>query len=315
MKAFVTGATGALGSRVVPLLVQAGHDVTAVARGAEKAEALRAAGAVPATVDLFDPAALVEAVAGHQAVLNLATHIPDLSKAARSKAWVENDRIRREGSRNLVDAALCAGASRFVQESVSFFYADGGDSWLAEAAALDVPDFAAAFLAAEEQAARFGAAGASGTVLRFGMFYGAGSSHTGLQLRLARRGISPFPGPRHAYLSFVHLDDAATAVVAALQAPAGVYNVTETEPATRRELAVAVGAALGRRPGIAIPGADRLGGGKTEYLHRSMRVSNRSFREAAGWTPAYPDPASGWTQVVDASNARALHETQRRPPA
>lgn len=212
MKVFVAGATGVLGNRVVPLLVRAGHQVTAIARTPEKAAVLRAVGAEPVTVGLFEPDRLIAAVAGHGAVVNLATHIPDLSRAARSSAWAENDRIRTEGSRNLVDAALADGALRYVQESISFFYADGGEDWLDEDAALDVPAFAAAILTAEAQAARFAAAGGSGVVLRFGWFYGAGSSHTASQLRIARRGLSPFPGAQDGYQAFVHLDDAASAV-------------------------------------------------------------------------------------------------------
>src|ERR1700722_3681231 len=120
MKIFVAGATGVVGSRAVPLLLHAGHRVTALARTAERAKSLQEAGATPVTVSLFETQPLIDAVAGHDAVINLATHIPDLARAARSSAWAENDRIRTEGSRNLVDAALAAGASRYVQESVCF---------------------------------------------------------------------------------------------------------------------------------------------------------------------------------------------------
>jgi nucleoside-diphosphate-sugar epimerase len=298
MKIFVAGATGVLGSRVVPLLMHAGHRVTAIARTPEKATALQAAGATPVTVSLFEPQPLIEAVAAHDVVINLATHIPDLARAARSSAWAENDRIRTEGSRNLVDATLAAGATRYVQESVCLFYADGGDAWLDEDAALDIPTYAAAIVSAEAQATRFAANGGAGVVLRFGWFYGAGSSHTASQLRMAKRGLSPFIGAQDGYQSFVHLDDAATAVCAALEVPTGVYNITEDEPATRRQLAEALGAAMDRRPPRALPGAALLGGSKTAYLSRSTRVSNRRFRAVTDWVPAYPIPAPGWAQVV-----------------
>jgi nucleoside-diphosphate-sugar epimerase len=305
MRVFVAGATGVLGTRAVALMVHQGHRVTGIARTPEKAATLRSIGAEPVTVGLFDPAAIVEAVAGHDIVVNLATHIPDLSRAARTSAWAENDRIRTEGSRNLVAGAEAAGAARYIQESVSFFYADGGAEWLDEAAVFEPPAFAEAVLAAEAQAGRFTASGGVGVVLRFGWFYGNGASHTASQLKMARRGLSPFPGAQHGYQTFVHLDDAAAAVVAAFDVPAGVYNVTEDEPATRRELAATLGAALGRRAGRALPGAARLGGEKTAYLSRSTRVSNRRFREASGWAPTYPTPAGGWEQVV------ALADTSR----
>ena len=308
MRIFVAGATGVLGRRVVPLLVGAGHTVTGIARTPEKAAALEAAGAAPATVDLFDPDAVRDAVAGHDAVVNIATHIPDLSKAMRPGAWTENDRIRTEGSRNLVDAALAAQATRFVQESLAFFYVDGGSDWVDEDAQLDVPAFAAAFQQAEKQVARFSSSGGAGVVLRFGLFYGSGTSHTRSQLKTARRGLSPFPGPRAAYQSFLHIDDAASAVVAALEVPAGVYNVVEDEPGTRQQLTQAVAAALGRRPGWSLPGLTRIGGAKTAYMARSLRVSNRAFRDVSGWKPAYPNPEAGWQQVVAAERETTVSD-------
>src|SRR5918998_2734464 len=106
MKLFVAGATGVLGWRSVKRLVEAGHDVTGIARSDEKAALLERLGAAPARVDLFDAGAVKGAVDGSEAVLNLATHIPPTSKYALPGVWKENDRIRTEGARNLVDAAL-----------------------------------------------------------------------------------------------------------------------------------------------------------------------------------------------------------------
>src|SRR5690242_528809 len=122
MRIFVAGATGILGRRAVADLVAAGHSVTAVVRSDAKADVARALGAEPVRVSLFDPEALRAAVAGHDAVCNLATHIPPLSRAADPRAWNENNRIRSEASGNLVDAALAAGASVYVQESIAFLY-------------------------------------------------------------------------------------------------------------------------------------------------------------------------------------------------
>jgi 2-alkyl-3-oxoalkanoate reductase len=127
MRVFVTGATGVVGRRAVPLLVAAGHAVTAVGRSQPKRDALRAAGATPVDVDLFDAAALRRAVAGHEAVVNLATHIPPSSTAMLLPwAWRENDRVRREGSATLAGAARAEGVSRLVQESFAPVKEDGG---------------------------------------------------------------------------------------------------------------------------------------------------------------------------------------------
>src|SRR5690349_1799280 len=117
MKVFVAGGTGVVGRRAVERLVEAGHDVSVIARSDEKAALVVSLGATPARVSLFDAPALTEAVAGHEVVVNLATHIPPLTRAGLMSSWQENNRIRTEGARNLADAALAAGASRYVQES------------------------------------------------------------------------------------------------------------------------------------------------------------------------------------------------------
>jgi len=127
MRVFVAGATGVLGRRAVAALVGAGHDVTGVVRSPVKADLVRALGATPVEVSLFDADALRAAVAGHDAVCNLATHIPSLARAADPRSWDENNRIRTEGSRKLVDAALAAGATTYVQESIAFLYGAHGD--------------------------------------------------------------------------------------------------------------------------------------------------------------------------------------------
>ena len=299
MRVFVAGATGVLGRRVVPLLVDAGHEVTAVARGPEKAAALRAQGATPVEVDLFDGAAVAEAVAGHDAVLNLATSIPMGVKAARTSAWAENDRIRTEVSANLVDAALAAGARRFVQESIAFTYADGGDTVLSEDAPLDPLPHTRSALVAEAAARRFTEAGAGqvGVALRFAYFYGQ-VGHTADLLRLTRAGVVPAFGPG-TYIPSIHIDDAAAAVVAALEAPAGVYNVADDEPLTKAEYFKAVAASIGVRPPRVPPlGLARVAGSAGRLQARSLRVSNRRFREAAGWAPRYPSAREGWPASI-----------------
>ncbi len=118
MKIFVNGATGVVGRRAVPQLLELGHDITGMARSAAKADALRKAGARPTTADLFEKPTLREAVAGHEAVINLATHMPSLNLSAfLPGAWAENDRVRSVGSANLAEAAIAGGVRVFVQES------------------------------------------------------------------------------------------------------------------------------------------------------------------------------------------------------
>ena len=316
MKIFVAGATGVLGRRAVPLLIAAGHHVTAVARNPEKADLVHRLGATPSWVDLFDAEAVRAAVAGHDVVINLATHIPSLTKASWPGAWSENDRVRTEISKHLVDAAMVGGARRYIQESITMVYADGGDRWLDETTPFGPSPFAGPVKVAEANAARFTepeGVGRVGIVLRFAMFYGDGASHTADQLRLARQGIAPVVGRADAYQSMIHLHDAATAVVAALDAPAGVYNLAEDHPGTRQQQAAAIAAALGRPPlWLTPPALAKAGGWAGAAMSGSQRVSNRAFRDATGWAPAYPDPWTGWREVVGPPQHAPKSERRRR---
>ncbi|MEY2475405.1 MAG: hypothetical protein QOG87_720 [Actinomycetota bacterium] len=301
MKVFVAGATGVLGKRAVGRLVEAGHDVTAVARSEEKAALVRSLGATPVTVDLFDPAAVKAAVDGHEVVMNLATHIPPFSKAALPGVWSENDRLRSEASKNLVDAALATGASRYVQEAVSFMYRDGGADWIDEDAPLDLPSLGGSMLDAEKETRRFTDGGGTGVVLRFGQFYAPEAIHTEMMAKLVKRRLSPAVGPDDGYVTTIHADDAGAAVVAALNAPAGTYNVTDDEPLTRKVFGETVAAALGKKPPRKIPEVvAKVSGEKGRFYMRSMRVSNKRFKDATGWAPAYPSVREGWPVVAAA---------------
>jgi nucleoside-diphosphate-sugar epimerase len=297
MRVFVTGATGVIGRRAVALLVQAGHEVTGVARSPAKADQLRAAGAQPVEVDLFDAEGLRRAVEGHDAVVNLATHIPSVTKASSAKAWAENDRIRREASGLLVDAAIAAGASVFVQESLAFYYEDRGQDWIDENAPLVSNPLLDSVLVAEANVARFDAGPGRGVVLRFGRFYATDSDYTRWQLHAARVGVSMEIGAPDGYQPLIDVDDAAAAVVAALEAPGGTYNIVDDVPMTRRQIDGAVAALAGRRR---LRRADRLSArtSMAEVFSRSNRVSNHRFRDAAGWRPSSPSAAEGMAKVA-----------------
>jgi 2-alkyl-3-oxoalkanoate reductase len=301
LKIFVAGATGVLGRRAVAKLAEAGHEVTGVARTPEKAELLQRLGVQPVAVDLFDAGAVKGAVSGSEVVANLATHIPNLSRAALPGAWSENDRIRGEASRNLVDGALATGASRYIQESIAFLYGDGGDAWLDEETPLDVPALGRSVLDAEAQAQRFTDGGGTGVVLRFGQFYAPEAAHSIAMAKMIKRRVAPALGDPTGYVTSIHAEDAAGAVVAALDAPAGTYNVTEDEPVTRAELARVLADAFGKKVPRMLPKVvAKAGGAKTNYLARSHRVSNRRFKEATGWAPAYPSVRDGWPGVAAA---------------
>ncbi len=168
MNVFIAGATGVVGRRLVPLLVRDGHQVTAVARDANKVAGLRAVGAQAIEQDLFDRETLPKAVAGHDVVINLATHIPSSSvRVMLPWSWRENDRLRRVASANLADAAIAAGAGRFIQESFAPAYPSCGADWIDEDTPLSPVRYNRSILDAERSAQRFTLSGGEGIVLRF----------------------------------------------------------------------------------------------------------------------------------------------------
>jgi nucleoside-diphosphate-sugar epimerase len=305
MNVFVVGGTGAIGGHAVPALVRAGHTVTALARTSEKATQLSKQGASPITVSMFDRVALTAAFKGHDAVINLATAIPPTSKFMQTKAWADNDRVRKEGSATIVDAAIAASVGRVVQESVSMIYPDRGAAWIDEDCAPDRFPMAQANLAAEASANRFSAVGGTGVVLRFGWFYGPGATHSEEFFALARRHIAIMMGLPNTFVSSIHVADGGAAVVAALAIPAGTYNVVDNEPLTKRCYADALSAAAGKTAWLRVPGrAALLLGNRSTSLTRSLRVSNARFRAATGWTPMYPSAREGWIATAQALERR-----------
>src|SRR2546426_3332369 len=296
---FLAAAPGVIGGRVVPPLVAAGHRGTAVGRAPDKRAALERAGAAAIELDLFDLAAVGRAVAGHDVVINLATHIPPSARAFVPGAWRENNRMRRLASHNLATAVLSSGAGRFIQESFAPIYGDAGDRWIDEDAPVRVARYNRGVLDAEAAAERVTREGGAGVVLRFAFFYGADSDFTQDAIRYVRRGRAPVFGSPSAFISSVSHDDAAAAVVAALAVLPGRYNVSDDRPVQRREFADALAAALGvASPKFFPRWVAALVGSLGETLSRSQRISNAKLRAAGRWAPRFPSVAEGWRAVL-----------------
>jgi len=201
----------------------------------------------------------------------------------------------------LLDGARAHGVERFIKESITFTYPDRGDEWIDESVA---PDDSVKMLRptldGERLVARFGVDGGRGVVLRFGLFYGPDNRSTDEMLGLARARVGPLPGAPKGFVSSIHVDDAATAVLDALDAPSGVYNVVDDEPLTRRDYTDAFAAAfdlpkLRITPGVAMR---VVGGSGAKALISSQRVSNQRMRATTGWAPAYPSAREGWVAVA-----------------
>jgi nucleoside-diphosphate-sugar epimerase len=303
MKVFVAGATGVLGRATIPRLVAAGHEVRGSARSEEKADQLRAQGAEAIMVDLFDPVAVRAAVDGCQGVIHMATNIPPVTKAWKGSAWAMNDRLRREGTHVMAEASRDAGVEVLVKETVSFFYEEGGDAWIDEAWPLVRQPFSAASLDAEEITLAFTGEGRRGVVLRFGLFYSHDARSLEESLKVARTGFGPMVGAADAWRASIHVDDAAAAVVAALGAPAGAYNVAD-EPITNAEWNEAFAGAFGFKKLRATPKvAMKAGGRKMDVLGASRRIDSSKFKQATGWSPQHPDARLGLKAVAEAAGA------------
>jgi nucleoside-diphosphate-sugar epimerase len=301
MKVFLTGGTGAVGPATVRGLREKSHEVRAVARTDEKAAQLRALGADPVVVDLFDGDAVKTAVDGCAAVLHLATNVPPLRRMSSKKGWATHNRLRTDANELLIDAALTTGARTFVKESVTFSYPDRGDAWIEETTPPDESiEMLRPTLEGERIVDRFTAEGGRGVVLRFGSFYGPTARMVDEALRLARWRMSILAGKPDGYVSSIHTDDVAGAAVAALDAPAGLYNVVESDPATRREYLDAFSAAFGFRKLRPMPTwlVKLTAGSGAEAVIRSQRVSNKKLRDATGWSPRYSTVREGWPAVA-----------------
>lgn len=299
MHIVVTGATGAIGRAAIPHLIARGHSVLGLHRHPGGTELLARYGATSSRVDLFDPHAVRAALDGADVVIHLATSIPPLEKMAKLRYWAPNDRLRRDATRVLVDAAIDLGVERVVVESITFNYVDSGDGWIAEDDPV-APVFAAtaSALVAEQEVARFARHAGSGVSLRFAQLYGPGASDA-LVDALRRRRV-PLVGSGRNYVSSVHVDDAGRAVAAALDAPSGCFNVCDDAPMRSAERlalqAEGVGAPAPRKVPAAV--ARILAGRATHQLTVSHRVLNRRFRDQTGWTPHYPSISTGWSSVA-----------------
>jgi nucleoside-diphosphate-sugar epimerase len=305
VKVFLAGATGAIGAPLLRLLVADGHEVTGMTRSPERAQAVRAAGAQAAIADALDAQAVIDAVAAArpEAIVHELTSIPprlDPRKVVRDFALT--DRLRTEGTRNLVAAAQQAGASRIVAQSIAFAYAPGPPGRVHDEDDPLITDPPAQFKRSAEAIAELERTvlGAGGVVLRYGYFYGPGTSIAAdgsLGREVARRRL-PVIGGGGGVWSFIHVEDAARATVAALKRGAlGVYNVVDDEPAAVREWVPALAGALGAKPPRRVPAclARPLAG---EYglmtMMRAQGATNARAKQQLDWTPRHASWREGF---------------------
>jgi nucleoside-diphosphate-sugar epimerase len=293
MNVFLAGGSGAIGVPLVRALVGGGHQVTALTRSAANEPMLRALGAAPAVADALDAEALrrvvVEAHPTH--VIHQLTALPK-SGPRRARDLVPTNRLRIEGTRNLVDAAVAAGAERFI---VGSFALMGGAEFGIPADAQEAVD---AVRSMESQVLGASARGVfEGIILRYGLFYGPENGMTQRMIALARRRLLPAVRGDHGLLPMIHLDDAACATIAALDhgAAGSVYDIVDDHPVSMSDMVRAIAESAGAPRPIAVPSwLPRL---LAPYMARMMAirlpVSNERARAELGWRPAHPSIREG----------------------
>lgn len=309
MKVFVAGASGALGRPLVRQLIAAGHAVTGMTRREERAEEIRAAGATAVVCDAFDAEALRVAVAAAapEAVVHALTAIPERIDW-KADPLAATNRVRTEGTRNLIDAAAAAGARRIVAESVAFLYAPRGEWVKDEDADLFVggpePFGAAVDALVDLERQVLKAEDMEGVVLRFGNFYGPGTAFAadGSQADEARRGRLPIVGKGTGTFSFIHVEDAAAATVAALEGDVtGTFNVVDDEPAPMREWVPVYAEALRAKRPRRVPAwlaGLLVGRGVARNAVELRGASNAKAKRDLGWQPRYPSWRHGFREAL-----------------
>jgi nucleoside-diphosphate-sugar epimerase len=305
---FVAGTTGALGRRLVPLLVANGHQVTAMTRRVGRTMELSAAGAEPVVADALDRDAVLAAVtaARPEAVVHQLTDLAGVTNLRKfDQGFAATNRLRTEGTDHLLEAARAAGARRFVAQSFAGWpFARVGGPVKTEDDPLDPHPPAELRRTLDAirylESAVLEAEGLEGVVLRYGGFYGPGTSagEGGYMLDDLRRRRFPVIGAGTGVWSFVHIDDAATATLAALERGApGIYQIVDDDPAPVSAWLPALAAAAGARPPRRVPAwlARLLAGEHAVVLMTEVRgASNAKAKRELGWRPAHPSWRQGF---------------------
>ena len=303
-RVLVAGATGQIGELLTPALVAAGDEVFGLARSERSAEKVRELGATPVMGDALDAQAVDAAVAEArpEVIVHQLTAIPRSGINPRKflETFGPTNRLRREGTRNLVDAAGRHDVARVVAQSVAFAYTTDGPEILDESAPLDTAadgswgENVAAIAALEETVL-----GVDGVVLRYGMFYGPDTAYspTGFYGEMVKKRRLPVVGDGAGRQSFIQLDDAVSATLAAIDRGSGVYNVVDDEPAPAREWIPGLADALGAKPPRRVPAwLARLAAGPdvVRVMTAQRGASNARIKRELGWQPSYPSWRDGF---------------------
>ena len=306
MRVFVAGATGAIGKQLVPRLVAAGHEVHGMTRSESKQAMLRELGAVPVVADALDPAQVAEAVGRVRpdVIVHQLTAIGAVDTRHMERDFAQTNRLRTLGTDHLLSAGLAVGVRRFVAQSNIVVAGRTGAAVKSELDPFD-PSPAPTMRANQEairhlEEAVLGAQWTEGIVLRYGWFYGPGTSITpgGEVPELIRKHRFPMVGNGGGVWSFIHVADAAEATVAAVEhGRRGVYNVVDDDPAPVAEWLPALAQTLGAKRPMRVPRfIGRLFAGEAGVVMMTelRGASNAKAKRELSWRPAHPSWREGF---------------------
>jgi nucleoside-diphosphate-sugar epimerase len=306
MRVLVIGATGVVGRQLVPMLVGAGHQVLATTTTVSKSGGLAAAGAEPLVMDVLDAAATESTLvaARPEVVVYQATALSSVGANMRrfDRYFATTNRLRTEGTANLLAAVRKIGGVRVIAQSFGASgFRPGGPSAQDESAGFDPTPPAAmtGIFAAIRRLEELVTATPDGVVLRYGGFYGPGTSldRHSPQIEAVRRRLLPIVGDGAGVVSYLHVEDAASATMAALDAGQGIYNIVDDEPAAFRDWLPFVADVVGAGPPRHLPVwlTRILAGEAAVYLMTQARGgSNARAKAELGWKPAHPDWRAGF---------------------
>jgi nucleoside-diphosphate-sugar epimerase len=311
MRVLVAGATGVIGRPLVKQLSAAGHEVLGTTRSPERAEAVRGLGAEPVVVDARDTDALRAAVidARPEVVINQLTNLPPkLDYKRPAETFGPTTELRGKVGPVLAGAAAESGARRLIVQSVCFLYASTGKRAHAEDDGLidlppELPAAQGAIALETLERSTLETPGIEGVVLRYGFFYGPGSAYAsdGGWAGDARKRRLPIVGKGTGIFSFIHMDDAVSATIAALDRGSGIYNVCDDDPGPMSEWLPAYAEALGAKRPRRVPVwlASLVGGKQAAVMSTALEgASNEKAKRELGWQPRYPSWRQGFREAL-----------------
>jgi len=314
MKIFLTGATGVLGRRVITNLLEAGHELSALSRSVQNYQELEAANVKPVWGNLFDPDEMIKITHGQEVIIHLASNVPVASPKLKRDDWLENDKLREQGTENLARAGLKNGVKLFLAPGVMLAYGDQQGKWVTEKTPLSsqLPADLLSAVRMEEMVQQYVRKhGLPAVVIRLGILYSEDSAHTLDLIQQLRNGTASIVGKGNSYLNLIHPEDAASAIasiVARYNVHIGaVNNICDGEPVTAKEYVDFMAKKMGATPARSrhsLSAWMTMGRDQLKVTQISFRAKNEAARQKLKWSPSFRNYSEGLTSIAKRLSGR-----------